>query len=447
MIERYNEYVKKDNSEYNNHLKRLRVEEFTLSDEIKKLSELISNLEKEISNTKGIFKKNKKSKLEKNVISLKEKLNALEKQLKQNKQEQGLVEFRKKEFGLNEFISGNATSQSQFVDIYSTVRKKDGEVILTPDDINLISMRYFEELDHNYTSLNEFCWVHKTNYLPQNSVIKTTNNSTLKKDSVLINGESYEYEYSDISRNTVHGAINSEVSSHEYGSWDNCKYAIIIPFIDMPLNDLKNFNVVDTYFEGDIKIPSSAIILCPKEEMKKVKENNPNVNIVGYTGKSNVTDFANRIVYLLGYRYETVEKHGWQNLTNQKRAESVALNNGFSTGKHSGTNENIKERALKGLKKFVKILEIIENNNLVNNDNLYDIFNQLKKQNVLKSEDSFNEIKHLEKLGYIDSNLAIKLNQAVMENDGNLDDVLIIESLKTLANKSNNLNNTTKKSL
>ena len=60
MIERYNEYVKKDNSEYNNHLKRLRGEEFTLSDEIKKLSELISNLEKEISNTKGIFKKNKK---------------------------------------------------------------------------------------------------------------------------------------------------------------------------------------------------------------------------------------------------------------------------------------------------------------------------------------------------------------------------------------------------
>ena len=41
MIERYNEYVKKDNSEYNNHLKRLRGEEFTLSDEIKKLSELI----------------------------------------------------------------------------------------------------------------------------------------------------------------------------------------------------------------------------------------------------------------------------------------------------------------------------------------------------------------------------------------------------------------------
>lgn len=293
-----------------------------------------------------------------------------------------------------------------------------------------------EELDHNYTSLNEFCWVHKTNYLPQNSVIKTTNNSTLKKDNVSINGKSYEYEYSNISRNTVHGAINSEVSSHEYGSWDNCKYAIIIPFTDMPLNNLKNFNVVDTYFESDIKIPSSAIILCPKEEMKKVKENNPNVNIVGYTGKSNVTDFANRMVYLSGYRYETVEKYGWQNLTNQKRAKSVVLNNGFSTGKHFGTNENIKERALKGLKKFVKILEIIENNNLVNNDNLYDIFNQLKKQNVLKSEDSFNEIKYLEKLGYIDSNLAIKLNQAVMENDNNLDDALIMESLKTLANKS-----------
>lgn len=101
----------------------------------------------------------------------------------------------------------------------------------------------------------------------------------------------------------------------------------------------------------------------------------------------------------------------------------------------------------KGLKKFIKILEIIENNNLVNNDNLYDIFNQLKKQNVLKSEDSINEIKYLEKLEYIDSNLAIKLKQVVMENDGNLDDVLIMESLKTLVNKSNNLNNTTKKSL
>ena len=34
-----------------------------------------------------------------------------------------------------------------------------------------------------------------------------------------------------------------------------------------------------------------------------------------------------------------------------------------------------------------------------------------------------------------------------MENDNNLDDALIMESLKTLANKSNNLNNTTKKSL
>lgn len=77
--------------------------------------------------------------------------------------------------------------------------------------------------------------VHKTNYIPMQGKIRTV------KDSDVY--ENIEYQIAEhtismkikIERDTVHFAANGEVQEHIEGSaWDQCKYAVLIPFADIP---------------------------------------------------------------------------------------------------------------------------------------------------------------------------------------------------------------------
>ena len=149
----------------------------------------------------------------------------------------------------------------------------------------------------SFDSLNNFVLVHKTNYLPNNDRISTSEEVGAKhKDIILDRLGSVQYASA---RNTVHFAVNGEVSSHIYGNWEDCKYAIIVPFPDMPICQLKSGAVMDTFFEGGISLSENSILLCPIEEVEQAISQNNKLKVCGYQGK-NVTDYADALVGMLG---------------------------------------------------------------------------------------------------------------------------------------------------
>lgn len=92
--------------------------------------------------------------------------------------------------------------------------------------------------------------VHLTRYLPEGRVLKTLN--SVFPEATL--------------RNTVHFAINHPVQNVSfYGNWDTTKYAVIAPLEQLCKegnNQVRNFNVIDTYFVGDVTLPKSSTVIA-----------------------------------------------------------------------------------------------------------------------------------------------------------------------------------------
>ncbi|MBQ3642627.1 hypothetical protein II906_11995 [bacterium] len=95
--------------------------------------------------------------------------------------------------------------------------------------------------------------VHMTNYEPENNVILSTRDK--------IGG----------SRNSVHFTLNHPVEEHHAGSWDNCKYAIIMPFeTTVKANNKGKFIEGlpnDLYTNGSVKIPEGSVLVKYNETM------------------------------------------------------------------------------------------------------------------------------------------------------------------------------------
>ncbi len=90
--------------------------------------------------------------------------------------------------------------------------------------------------------------VHLTKYFPENGTIRTLNASC-----------------PDYLRTTIHFAINHPVGNIAcLANWDDTKYAIVTPLEQLcneENNQASNFNVVDTYFAGDVKLPTDTTVL------------------------------------------------------------------------------------------------------------------------------------------------------------------------------------------
>ena len=138
----------------------------------------------------------------------------------------------------------------------------------------------------DYSSKSSLIGVHKTKYAPTANMIKSAKDSNVEyKKNVTLNGVEYEYSYKS-ARDTVHMAMNDEVSSHMFGSWDNCKYAILIPFDDIPNEKIGRVAPMDTFTRGSIELSENSWILCPKNEVERLKIFNPKVHVLGYEGEN-----------------------------------------------------------------------------------------------------------------------------------------------------------------
>ena len=216
----------------------------------------------------------------------------------------------------------------------------------------------------DYSSKSSLIGVHKTKYAPTANMIKSAKDSNVEyKKNITLNGHEYEYSYKS-PRDTVHMAMNDEVSSHIFGSWDNCKYAILIPFDDIPNEKIGRVAPMDTFTRGSIELSENSWILCPKNEVERLKIFNPKVHVLGYEGE-NVTGYSKPFLTQLGYRGEDVGMWSWLNRKSANQFCKLMQKEGLKIGTHTYTYFHEDEEVLAGINQAVELSKLLRDNHLI----------------------------------------------------------------------------------
>jgi hypothetical protein len=228
-----------------------------------------------------------------------------------------------------------------------------------------------------YSSKSSLIGVHKTKYAPTANSIKSAKDSNVEfNKKITINGVKYEYSFKS-PRDTVHMAMNDEVSSHMYGSWDDCKYAVLIPFNDIPNEKIGRAAPMDTFTRGSIELSEHTWILCPKNEVEQLTVFNPKVHVLGYEGE-NVQGFPQPFLTQLGYRAEDVNMWNWSNEESANQFFELMAKEGIKTGTHTYTYFHEDELLLTNINQAVSLSKLLRDKHLITTPNdIENIMNQL----------------------------------------------------------------------
>ena len=251
-------------------------------------------------------------------------------------------------------------------------------VILTEADKHIIDRpREYEE-----KGLDSLILVHKTRYIPNGSVIKSPKDAEAKEQAeTTIEGKKYDYAYKR-ARNTVHFAVNGEVLSHGLGGWDDCKYAILIPFTDIPKEQIMNAAPMDTYTYGSVKLTPDTWILCPKGEIEEISKKNPGVQVLEYDGES-VHGFADSFISTLGYRTEGIGEMKWIDDISNTQCTGLLLREGFKVSLHRGTRESNTEGDREGINVAIEILKKVKENTFLDSqEKISNLYKELNDTNI-----------------------------------------------------------------
>lgn len=242
------------------------------------------------------------------------------------------------------------------------LKEHNQPLILTEDDSVVLEGQRKKE----YKGVEDFVLVHKTRYAPSGSTIKTLKEANAiinAKRPLTINGKNYAISFHH-PRNTLHFAVNGEVVPTGMGDdWSECKYTILIPFVDVPIETILNAAPMDTYTEGGVKLTPNAYILCPKGEGKRLEKGNPGVNVIEYEGE-NALGYGNMMVSLLGYQLEKITPWAWSDPKTDSQFRSIMKDKGLRAEEHFGTEEEKFDRANESIGILISKLKTIRNWNL-----------------------------------------------------------------------------------
>lgn len=195
----------------------------------------------------------------------------------------------------------------------------------------------------NVDNLDGLILVHKSGHVPTDSRVHSLKELGIKGTvNYKVGGKEIETTF-DKGRNTVHFAVNGEVGSHMYGNWDDKKYAVLIPFKDIPKQEIGSAAPQDTFIVGGVNLTPNSWILVPKGEKEEVQKNNPQVNVLEYEGK-NVSGYADQLIKNLGYKQMSIGPNGWdQDRKSEKKYKDLMEKEGLSTTSHSSTIYSLQE--------------------------------------------------------------------------------------------------------
>ena len=254
-------------------------------------------------------------------------------------------------------------------------------IVLTEEDKKAII-----EIPREYKEkgMESIVLVHKTDYIPHGSKIRSNREAKAIAgtiDAKFNDGSDYKIDVPS-KRRTVHFSMNGEVGSHSYGNWDSKKYAIIIPFNDIPKENIAAANPEDTWTKDSVRLTVNTWILCPKGEKKQVQAENPDINIIEYEGEC-VSDYANSFVTNLGYRYEDVGVHSWNDEKSSEEICEVISDNGFRRSVHYYSKESDTEGSFQNIDIATILAELLVQKHYFKNYN--DFKNMIAKTEFEKS--------------------------------------------------------------
>ena len=100
--------------------------------------------------------------------------------------------------------------------------------------------------------------IHATNYLPAAGVMKAACRD-ISGDGPEVGNEPPSF------RPTLHFSLGEMVQPHGRSSWDDTKFAVMIPLGQLK-DQLANVNPYDTFVVGDLKLPEGSLVLIPDDQ-------------------------------------------------------------------------------------------------------------------------------------------------------------------------------------
>lgn len=249
---------------------------------------------------------------------------------------------------------------------------------LTINDIKTFKTQQSKyDNDKIYSLENDFVFVHKTNYAPENNEIKSTFSSgaTYTENGILF-GTIFKYDY-PVGDDYIHFSLNCEVRGRKDDSYgfNNRKYAIVVPGNADEFKKISRFCANDVEFKGTKNI-SNCYLLCPIGECEVIQMNNPNAYVIPYVGDY-VDGFVETFINHLGYTVENIDDRNcmWLN-KEQERVSNVIDKYGFTFEEYGMdrfiSNRNV-QLSLKYNSFLKKILSIVYEKEF----NIFDIISNI----------------------------------------------------------------------
>lgn len=232
------------------------------------------------------------------------------------------------------------------------------------------------DIASDYTSKSDLMAVHKTDYIPIRGKINSPKDANVKYEKVVtLKNQDYKLNIAS-PRDTVHFSMNDEVASHLNGSWDDCKIAVLVPFNDIPNEKIARAATQDTFTRGSVDISEDSWILCPKDQVERVKALNSKANIIGYEGES-VKGFSKPFLTQLGYRGEDVGTWSWRDNESVLKFVELTKREGIKVGDHTYTSFYRDEKLLLNIRIAAQLAKTIKDNKIAQTP---EEMEQLKKQ-------------------------------------------------------------------
>ena len=242
------------------------------------------------------------------------------------------------------------------------------------------SDQHIYEHNSEFSDSSSLVGVHLTNFAPNGDTIQTTKSAggQYSKD-ITINGQNYNIKYNAMI-DSVHMGLNCPVSNG--GNWDKCAIAVLMPIANMDKNKFGSVEASDTYTNGDCPIPKGSVIICPEQQVEKMKTDNPNTIVVSYE-KGYAKDYCPAVLSQMGYKFEQMNNWSWINEDSVAQLKQLKEKESLPSGHHSYTWEFEDLKKLEKINMAVSLAKTLSDNNLLDNsENISTIMNELKGQSV-----------------------------------------------------------------
>lgn len=389
--------------------------------------------------------KEKKEKLEQELKKLEDELNSLQTKFLYRTVLKHSSRVRKLNIRINDIkvmLDKYRMSVNAFQDIINN--NEVTQIIIEQEDIDMINGGVSEYVINSYSnshlsieSINDLILVHKTRYIPHNDTIYTPKSTGAKNYfTIQLGGKDRKIEW-QVANDSVHFSVNGPVTDHSSGSWSDCKYAVLVPYADVDTSNLVGTSFEDTFFEGNVKLPDSAIIVCPKSDIEKVKSQNLNVKVYGYLDVE-LDDAIRCILIYLKKKVKMISTGSdWAENFNEKdnkMAKMIISDYGITLNDvpHRMSDNHFKRSFNKSLDCLISVLRLIKNDNI--QLSYQEIANITKKMSgFVSTEDgiSFNIAQIMNE--YVDGVFAALISENLLQEDLNLIKNIKAEILKELS--------------